>query len=49
VEKSEVYQDAKGEGYDVRVLCKVAGIRRQGHEKHEKEESLMAAYLAELT
>jgi len=47
-EKSEVYKDAKGEGYDVKVLRKVIAIRRQGHEKHEEEEALVATYLAEL-
>jgi uncharacterized protein (UPF0335 family) len=47
-EKSEVDKDAKGEGYDAKVLRKVIAIRRQGREKHQEEEVLVVAYLAEL-
>jgi uncharacterized protein (UPF0335 family) len=47
-EKSDVYKDAKGEGYDVKFLRKVIAIRRQGPEKHEEEEALVATYLAQL-
>lgn len=47
-EKSEVYKDAKSDGYDVKALRKVIAIRRKGHEKHEDEEALVATYLAEL-
>ncbi|PSH61720.1 hypothetical protein CU102_26420 [Phyllobacterium brassicacearum] len=47
-EKSEVYKDAKSDGYDVKALRKVIAIRRKGHEKHEEEEATVATYLAEL-
>jgi uncharacterized protein (UPF0335 family) len=47
-EKSEVYKDAKGEGYDVKVLHKVIAFRRQGPEKHKEEVAVVATYLAQL-
>lgn len=47
-EKSDVYKEAKGDGYDVKALRKVIAIRRKGYEKHEEEEAIVETYLAEL-
>ena len=47
-EKSDVYKDAKGNGYDVKALRRVIAIRRKGIEKHEEEENTVGLYLAEL-
>ncbi|MGO4449864.1 DUF2312 domain-containing protein [Phyllobacterium sp. TAF24] len=47
-EKSDVYKDAKGSGYDVKALRKVIAIRRKGIEKHDEEEAVVTNYLAEL-
>ncbi|MBA8904124.1 DUF2312 domain-containing protein [Phyllobacterium sp. P30BS-XVII] len=47
-EKSDVYKEAKGDGYDVKALRKVIAIRRKGYQKHEEEEAIVETYLAEL-
>ncbi|MGO4450415.1 DUF2312 domain-containing protein [Phyllobacterium sp. TAF24] len=47
-EKSDVYKEAKGDGYDVKALRKVITIRRKGLDKHEEEENTVSLYLAEL-
>jgi uncharacterized protein (UPF0335 family) len=47
-EKSEVYEEAKSDGFDVKPLRKVIAIRRKGHENHEEVAAIVATYLAEL-
>lgn len=42
----EVFQEAKGEGYDVKVLRKVIRIRKQDRAKRQEEEAILDLYLS---
>ncbi|WP_292223861.1 DUF2312 domain-containing protein [Brevundimonas sp.] len=44
----EVFAEAKGEGYDVKVLRKVIRIRKQDKAKRQEEESITDLYLSAL-
>lgn len=44
----EVFAEAKGEGYDVKVLRKVIRIRKQDRAKVQEEEAIMDLYLSAL-
>ena len=44
----EVFAEAKGEGYDVKVLRKVIARRKQDRAKLQEEEAIMDLYLAAL-
>jgi uncharacterized protein (UPF0335 family) len=44
----EVYKEAKGEGFDVKILRKVVALRRKSKVDREQEEALMETYLKEL-
>ena len=48
-EKSEIYKELKGTGYDPKVVRKVLAILRKGAEAHDEEEATIQAYLAELS
>jgi uncharacterized protein (UPF0335 family) len=41
----EVYGEAKGTGYDVKILRKVIAIRRRDMNERQEEETLMDLYL----
>lgn len=41
----EVYSEAKGEGFDVKILRKVIRIRKQDKAKLSEEEAQIALYL----
>lgn len=41
----EVFAEAKGEGYDAKILKKVLRIRAQDKAKRENEQSLLDLYL----
>ena len=41
----EVYSEAKGNGYDVKVLRKVIRIRKQDRAKRMEEEAVLDLYL----
>lgn len=43
-----IYAEAKGEGYDVKILRKAVAIRRQDAAKREEEEQLLDLYLSAL-
>jgi len=43
--KKEIYQEAKGNGFDVRILREVIRVRRQDQEERDEQESLLDAYL----
>ena len=45
---SEVYAEAKGNGYDVKVLRKVIRIRKQDKAKRQEEEAILDLYLSAL-
>jgi uncharacterized protein (UPF0335 family) len=42
----EVYSEAKGEGFDVKILRKVVSIRKKDKVKREEEEALIDLYLS---
>ena len=44
----EVYSEAKGEGYDVRVLRKIISIRKRDPRERAEEEELLELYLSAL-
>lgn len=41
----EVYAEAKGNGYDVKILRKVVALRRRDLDERKKEEALLDLYL----
>ncbi|MDQ0465053.1 uncharacterized protein (UPF0335 family) [Caulobacter ginsengisoli] len=42
----EVYAEAKGNGYDVKILRKVVRLRKQDKAKRQEEEALIDLYLS---
>ena len=42
----EVFAEAKGEGYDVKILRKVVRIRKQDKAKRQEEEAILDLYLS---
>ena len=44
----EVFAEAKGEGYDVKVLRKVIRIRKQDKAKRQEEEAILDRYMSAL-
>jgi uncharacterized protein (UPF0335 family) len=44
-DKSEVYKEAKGYGYDVKIIRKVIAIRRQSTHDRSEQEALIDLYL----
>ena len=43
--KKEVFVEAKGEGFDVRVLKEILRLRKQDQDEREEQESLIDLYL----
>jgi uncharacterized protein (UPF0335 family) len=41
----EVFAEAKGEGFDVKILRKIIRLRKQDKVKREEEEALIDLYL----
>ncbi len=44
----EVYAEAKGEGFDTKILRKVVRLRKQDKVKRQEEEALIDLYLSAL-
>ncbi len=42
----EVYAEAKGEGFDTKILRKVVALRKKDKVKREEEEALIDLYLS---
>ena len=42
----EVFAEAKGEGFDVKILRKVVRIRKQDRAKRQEEEAILDLYLS---
>jgi uncharacterized protein (UPF0335 family) len=42
----EVYSEAKGEGFDTKILRKVVRLRKQDKVKRDEEEALIDLYLS---
>jgi uncharacterized protein (UPF0335 family) len=43
--KKEVFSEAKGEGFDVKVLKEILRLRKQDKEDREEQDSLLDLYL----
>ncbi len=41
----DVYAEAKGEGYDVKILRKVVSIRKKDRLKRQEEDAILELYL----
>ncbi len=44
----DVYAEAKGTGYDVKIMRKIVSLRRQDHTKRREEEEILDLYLSAL-
>ena len=44
----EVYAEAKGTGYDVKIMRKIVSLRRQDRDKRKEEEEILDLYLTAL-
>ncbi len=44
----EVYAEAKGNGFDVKILRKIIAMRKQDAEKRREEQAVLAVYMQEL-
>jgi uncharacterized protein (UPF0335 family) len=43
--KKEIYQEAKGNGFDVKILREVIRVRKRSREERDEQESLLDLYL----
>lgn len=41
----EVYAEAKGNGFDAKIMRKIVSMRRQDNEKRKEEETILDLYL----
>src|SRR5918911_873866 len=44
-DKKDIFAEAKGEGFDVKILKEVIRIRRQDQEERDEHESLLDLYM----
>ena len=44
----EIYAEAKGNGFDVKVLRKVIAVRKQDFDERSEQEAILDLYLAAL-
>ena len=42
----DVYAEAKGTGYDIKIVRKIVSLRRQDKQKREEEEEILDLYLS---
>jgi uncharacterized protein (UPF0335 family) len=43
--KKEIFQEAKSNGFDVKILREIVRLRKQDQKEHEEHESLLEVYL----
>lgn len=43
--KKEVFAEAKGEGFDVKILKEIIKLRKQDEEEREEHETLLDVYM----
>jgi len=46
--KKEVFAEAKGEGFDVKVLREILRLRKQDKDERDEQESLLDLYLTDM-
>ena len=44
----DVYAEAKGNGFDVKIMRKIVSLRKQDRDKRMEEETILDLYLAAL-
>ena len=44
-QKKEVFSEAKGEGFDVKILKEIVKLRKQDKDERDEHESLLDLYL----
>ena len=44
-DKKEIFDEAKGEGYDVKILKEVIRLRKQDQKERDERDSLLDTYL----
>lgn len=44
-DRKEVYAEAKGEGFDTKVLRKIVKLRKMDKAKRDEEDAIMALYI----
>ena len=44
-DKKQIFDEAKGNGFDVKILREVIRLRRQDQEERDQRESLLEVYL----
>ena len=44
----DVYAEAKGNGFDVKIMRKIVSIRKQDRDKRHEEEEILGLYMAAL-
>jgi uncharacterized protein (UPF0335 family) len=44
----DVYAEAKGNGYDIKIMRKIVSLRKQDKDKRREEEEILDLYLAAL-
>ncbi|WP_240539818.1 DUF2312 domain-containing protein [Salinarimonas soli] len=44
-QKKEVFSEAKGEGYDVKILKEIIKLRKQDQEERDEHETLLDVYM----
>jgi uncharacterized protein (UPF0335 family) len=44
-QKKEVFSEAKGEGFDVKVLKEIIRLRKQDRDERDEHETLLDVYL----
>ena len=44
-DKKEIYTEAKGNGFDVKILREVIRVRKQDQKERDEQESLLDVYL----
>ena len=47
-EIKDVYSEAKGTGYDIKILRKIVSIRKQDQDRRREEEEILELYLQAL-
>ena len=45
-DRKEVYAEAKGNGFDVKIIRKVVRLRKQDRAKRQEEEAILDLYLS---
>jgi uncharacterized protein (UPF0335 family) len=43
--KKEIYQEAKGNGFDMKILREVIRVRKQDQKERDEQDSLLDAYM----